>query len=397
MNTIYGNAIITIVASTNSRPADGLPGVGKIPRSRFQIVKKVQRIPLAAAFHEARLPYGDIEDSVWKSRAWTFQERQLSRRAVYFTNTVPGVSADHRPTPLMDRSRFEAQVWTLMDYIFHNLGVDDELRHDDPGIYLSSHTTTHLLGHEPVLELGRLGSSCGVPRTRVAQRHHAPPVNIVRNRKDPRDLIYDFLVSGKQHTPEEIAEYAYRAARQPARVRPINSAALYHLDDPDDGWEHHRDTDRNEHYYTHAAYPDLRFTYPATLPSQRILPHISPDGALFIARRVPARFVDMSTTAYTVAPGVDGFLQVGLNDAARSARGARRLWEHVIYHQGYRAGFLSLNVACPSVDVGSRESYALVAMSRDSIPHIAPPLDGWDTYWSTKPKQVQGLVFFNWE
>ncbi|KXX73444.1 hypothetical protein MMYC01_208938 [Madurella mycetomatis] len=120
MNTIYGNAIITIVASTNSRPADGLPGVGKIPRSRFQIVKKVQRIPLAAAFHEARLPYGDIEDSVWKSRAWTFQERQLSRRAVYFTNTVPGVSADHRPTPLMDRSRFEAQVWTLMDYIFHN-------------------------------------------------------------------------------------------------------------------------------------------------------------------------------------------------------------------------------------------------------------------------------------
>ncbi|GAB1312636.1 Heterokaryon incompatibility protein-domain-containing protein [Madurella fahalii] len=508
------NAIITIVAPTNSRPADGLPGVGKVPRSRAQVVKKVQVISLAAAFHDARLPHGDIEDSMWNSRAWTFQERYLSQRSVYFTSsqmsftcphevvfedTVPGLSADHRPTPLTDRSRFEAQLWALMDYIchdptqalfpnktfqIHGLGSQSVsmMRPDatDPApIYRATPVPTYanagtlriegetlwkaysdavsmytrrkmtwqtdaLNAFKGVADLVAQGVNTAFwhglpefafdpallwyPREPLTRRTDAdacpswswagweghvayrgrgwrnaavlPPFCVVQwlYRKGPRDLIYDFLVSGEQHTPEEIAEYAYRVARRPARLRRWDPAALFHLDDREDGWTHCRDTDPNEHYYTHAAYPNLRFTYPATLPSQPLLPRASSDGGLFfIARRVPARFVDMSATPHTVAAGVDGFLQVGLNDAERSVRGTRRPWERIIYHQGYRAGFLSLNVAFASVDVGSHESYALVAMSRDSIPQIAPPLDGWDLYWSVTPKDAQGHVFYNWE
>ncbi|KAK0752744.1 heterokaryon incompatibility protein-domain-containing protein [Schizothecium vesticola] len=510
MGAIYGNAVITIVASTNSTPTEGLPGVAKVPRTRAQVVQKMQGIALAAAFHDARLPYQDIEDSVWNSRAWTFQERQLSRRAVYFTSsqmyftcphevvsedTVPGLLTDQRPTQLMDRSRFQTRLWALMDYIWndptqtrfpnktfhiHGLGSQavsmmssDEsvpapiyratpvptrggggaLRVEGETVWkaysdaVSMYTrrkmswqTDALRAFHGVGDLVAQGVHTAFwhglpefnldaallwyPRELLTRRTHAdaspswswagweghaayrgrgwrnapahPPASVVRwyQFKHPRDLIHDFLVDGEPHTPAEIADFAFRTARRPAEVCSLDPAVVFRLADiGGDGWIHARDTDRNEHYYTHPAYPGLRFTYPATLPSQMLVTRAAPDGALFfVARTVPARLVDMATTPHNPVPGVDDFLQIGVGDDGGSSHRRRRPWEHIIYHQGYRAGFLARHAA---LDATAR--YALVAMSRDTVPGIAPPMGGWDAYWGLTPRRAQHMAFYEWE
>ena len=541
MSAIYGHAVVTIIASTNTRPAEGLPGVGSVPRSRAQVVSQVQGNSLAAAMHDVRLPYGEIEDSVWNSRAWTFQERHLSQRAVYFTgsqmyftcphevvfeDTVPGVllPAATQPAQLLDRSKFRSQVWSLMSFIWsdptqsefpnktfyvHGMGSQSmSMMTEDTlipaPIYRAEPAPTHGSGGGTLRIEGEtmwkaysdavsmytrrkmswqtdaLNAFCGVsdllargvnsafwhglpeycfdqallwyPREQLVRRTHASaspswswagweghtgyrgrgwrnavahgPANVVRwfHLRHPRDIIYEYLVNGEPHTPEEIADFAFRAARQPARVVPHNPAELFHLAGAKtDGWTHRRDTDRNEHYYTHASYPGLRFTYPATLPGQKLLVRPAPDGALFfIGQTVPVRFVDIAQTVHDPAPRVDPFLQLGVFDEPDPS--GRRPWEAVIYHQGYRAGFLSLNVPISSLDttpgadpkpVESNHSspdrrdkdeqnentpkYVFVAMSRDTLPGIAPPAIGWDAYWGLTPREVQLQTFYDWE
>ncbi|KAK3347107.1 heterokaryon incompatibility protein-domain-containing protein [Lasiosphaeria hispida] len=519
MSDIYGNATITVIASTNSRPAEGLPGVGKTPRSRAQVVKKLQGITLAAAFHDARLPDGDIEDSVWNSRAWTFQERQLSQRAVYFTSsqmhftcphevvfedTVSGLWASRRPAKVVDRSKFLERVQSLMYYIwqdptqtkfsnktFHIHGLGSEsvtMMGSDVSvpapIYRATAVPTHGSGSGTLRIEGEtmwkvysdavsmytrrrmswqtdaLNAFQGVsnlvargvntsfwyglpefnfdqallwypnePLTRrtypdaapswswagweghTAYRgrgwHNAvalPPATVVRwfQFEHPRDLIYNYLVSGEHHTPEEVADFCFRTARAQARLIPIKTGTLFHLDTADDGWAHCRDTERNEHYFTHAAYSGLRFTYPATLPSQKPIRRAATDGAIFfVARSVPARFVDMSSTPHNPAPRVDPFLQIGIKETTTSRPTRLRPWDHIIYHQGYRAGILSLNVPFSSLDTttsggDAHGRYYIVPISRDTVPGIAPPAVGWDAYWGLSPRGAQGLVW-GWE
>lgn len=125
----------------------------------------------------------DVEDSVWRSRAWAFQERHLSRRVGYFTSshmhfkcphksvsedTVPGLSTDHRPTPVMDNSRF-AQLSALTGYIG-----------GDPTQTSFPNKTFHIHGLHPraVTTMG-LDPIAGanIPRllgTQSQQRRHAP-------------------------------------------------------------------------------------------------------------------------------------------------------------------------------------------------------------------------------
>lgn len=87
MGPIYGGAALTIIASANADPHEGLPGVGSTPRPIAQDTAEIQGITVAAALHDPRQPIPDIDESLWSSRAWTFQERALSARAVYFTRS----------------------------------------------------------------------------------------------------------------------------------------------------------------------------------------------------------------------------------------------------------------------------------------------------------------------
>ncbi|KAF4963620.1 hypothetical protein FSARC_8405 [Fusarium sarcochroum] len=129
MGTIYANATLSIMASTNVNPTDGLPGVGVL-RSQKQSTEKIQGITLAVAFQDARHRYSDIENRLWNTRAWTFQERVLSRRSVYFTDsqmcfvcphgaafeeTVPVLNPGYTATPVNDQLQLSSRlhdVWS---------------------------------------------------------------------------------------------------------------------------------------------------------------------------------------------------------------------------------------------------------------------------------------------
>ena len=80
MDEIYSNAVVTIVPLGDS-PSSGLPGVRQTPRTA-PVTAKVGPFQLSTVFGR---PEKLIADSIWSSRAWTFQEGILSKRILVFT------------------------------------------------------------------------------------------------------------------------------------------------------------------------------------------------------------------------------------------------------------------------------------------------------------------------
>ena len=520
MSSIYGNATLTIVASTNSNPADGLPGVSTALRPRAQATRNVQGMTLVVACQDPRRPYTEIEDSVWNSRAWTFQERHLSQRSVYFTNsqmcftcphgtamedTLQVLDAGYQPPPLNDQTRLRGRLHDLHTQIW-----DDPTQSQYPNKAIATKGEATLIMQSadpdnpdaphpaptPVYEFSPIPDSSetgmlkiegetlwktyreavsmytmrkmtwqsdainaftgvadlisqgtnttfwyGLPefafdrallwqpgeelKRRVKPGSDEPldipswswaaweghtlyrgrgwynaitfaPVTVVKwlEKKEVSWYVDAFAASGDR-TAEEIEAFAAEASTKKLLLSAIDPYDLFRVTNSRDGWTALRDTARNEHYFTHGAYPSLRFTYPISLPSELFQTIPSSDGTLhFIARKTPAQFTDMSATEPIQRTISESFLQIGLNDNARSTN-ARRPWQHIIYHQGYRAGFLSLNRALGAADHSA--SYALVAMSRDSISHVAPPPQGWDAYWQCNPRVLQATLFFGEE
>ncbi|TID20078.1 HET-domain-containing protein [Venturia nashicola] len=83
MDDIYGGAALTIVATTGNHANAGLPGVGQTTRTNTQHILEMDGLVLAN-----RLPSAQklVDESVWNSRAWTYQERLLSRRILFLTD-----------------------------------------------------------------------------------------------------------------------------------------------------------------------------------------------------------------------------------------------------------------------------------------------------------------------
>ncbi|KAK6432653.1 hypothetical protein LTR95_011176 [Oleoguttula sp. CCFEE 5521] len=82
MSKIYSHALLTIFATHGNSVHAGLPGVSKVARYAPQHVEYVQNIALTN-----RLPTisTTVDQSVWNSRCWTFQERVLASRKLYIT------------------------------------------------------------------------------------------------------------------------------------------------------------------------------------------------------------------------------------------------------------------------------------------------------------------------
>ena len=82
MNTIFLQAKLTIIAAAGSDPCHGLGGVS----TALRLVERP-----AATMGEHTLvrtpihPRDLVEDSVWETRGWTYQEKILSRRKLVFT------------------------------------------------------------------------------------------------------------------------------------------------------------------------------------------------------------------------------------------------------------------------------------------------------------------------
>ncbi|KAF5009983.1 hypothetical protein FDECE_3844 [Fusarium decemcellulare] len=516
MGTIYGNAAFTIMASTNSNPTDGLPGVG-VPRSREQIVEKVQGMTLGVALHDARQRHAEIEDGLWNSRAWTFQERVLSQRAVFFTSsqmcfvspqgaafedTVPVADLRYKATPYNDQTQFSARlrdlwmrIWrdpTQSRYINKGFETEDGITifvgedPDKPGeaaedavtpLYqykaiagnesidapliegltlwdayaqgVNSYTRRNMTWQSDavnafvgIADLIRQGTNTkfwhGMPEFAFTQSLLWQPKEPLKRRVTPDgstlfpswtwaawqghvsyrgrgwhnavgfapgimvqwlkevtidEWLEDFKMSGER-TEKEIEECLRQLQGARLRLMKPHPASLLHFDYERYGWEVDHDKVRNQHIFVHEAYPGVKLSLPICLPGQEIVELPSEDGVLYFqARTTPARFYERPHDN-PVKPLQDTFLQVGLNDEDRSAN-YRRPWQFIIYHQGYRAGFLSLNVPLeelnldPDQKIDGEDAYSIVAISCDSLPHIAPPLVGWDMYWSGDPQLMQ--------
>ncbi|KAF2233495.1 HET-domain-containing protein [Viridothelium virens] len=79
MDKIYGDAVLTIAATSGSSADSGLPGVDPSirPRRVKQLRCDVQGVTLALFLPDVSVT---ADASVWNERAWTYQERVLSQR-----------------------------------------------------------------------------------------------------------------------------------------------------------------------------------------------------------------------------------------------------------------------------------------------------------------------------
>ena len=82
MDTIYGHALLTIVALSGKDANASLPGVAWGSRCLQQFPEVIKGLGLVS-----NLPELSVVESSWKTRGWTFQELILSKRCVFFTET----------------------------------------------------------------------------------------------------------------------------------------------------------------------------------------------------------------------------------------------------------------------------------------------------------------------
>ncbi|KAK4947988.1 hypothetical protein LTR10_013041 [Elasticomyces elasticus] len=80
---VYARAALTVVAGSGKDANAGLPGVRKESRTFHQDIEEVTPGLRLMVSHLAE---DYISTSQWDSRAWTFQERMLSRRCLLFVN-----------------------------------------------------------------------------------------------------------------------------------------------------------------------------------------------------------------------------------------------------------------------------------------------------------------------
>lgn len=84
MGNIYSRAVLTLVAANGSSCHAGLPGVRPGSRTSFQHTEKVNGMLLATELLDI---HHTVDPSIWNTRGWTYQERELSKRYLYFTDS----------------------------------------------------------------------------------------------------------------------------------------------------------------------------------------------------------------------------------------------------------------------------------------------------------------------
>ncbi|MCJ1317539.1 hypothetical protein MMC15_002864 [Xylographa vitiligo] len=85
MDAIYGNAVLTINAAAGQDANAGLPGVRLFSRKVEQLVLEYQ--PGHRLIAGQPIMTGVADSSCWNTRAWTYQERFLSKRSLTFTDS----------------------------------------------------------------------------------------------------------------------------------------------------------------------------------------------------------------------------------------------------------------------------------------------------------------------
>lgn len=218
--------------------------------------------------------------------------------------------------------------------------------------------------------------------------------------REERQQVIDRFTAGEERTKEEIQAFMEAVSKASVFFRELNPYDLHHLNNMGkDGWIVKHDEEYNRHIYTHDAYPGVRFTYPVDLPGQVIEDrpdmYAVPKGVLlFKAHAVPIITCDMKEKPFKKKIE-DRFFQIGINDESCSAN-YRPPWQRIVYHQGYRAGFLTLNNEECLPAEGDGCKYHLAAISIGSHSQVPPPQLGWDKYWNMEPRKLQEMFEEEW-
>ncbi|KAF2439492.1 HET-domain-containing protein, partial [Karstenula rhodostoma CBS 690.94] len=83
MGQIYASAHLTIIAAAGTDPTHGLPGVNQPRKVTETATEQVGPVTLVQLKTSAA---SDFQNSMWATRAWTFQEGILSKRRLIFTS-----------------------------------------------------------------------------------------------------------------------------------------------------------------------------------------------------------------------------------------------------------------------------------------------------------------------
>lgn len=85
MDEIYRRADLLLVAASGNDAYAGLPGVEQPSRRRWQQIESIDGMQFITAQPMLRQV---LDQSLWDTRGWTFQEAMLSRRAIIFTDNL---------------------------------------------------------------------------------------------------------------------------------------------------------------------------------------------------------------------------------------------------------------------------------------------------------------------
>jgi hypothetical protein len=153
MDWLYSKAILTIIAADGRNSMDGLRGVRADSRSIKQ-----DSVEAALGVHlltPIQVPQ-DLDSTVWNARAWTFQERLLSRRLLIFksgqmTWHCRGAIA-HEDMPAMDTGMpYKPLRWLTLRKQY--LASDGKI---DGSIMIFPNQSTHIVRSETFKQYARL-------------------------------------------------------------------------------------------------------------------------------------------------------------------------------------------------------------------------------------------------
>lgn len=147
MASIYNHALATIVAASGENAGCGLPGV----RQNSRVLQNLATIPGANIHVMERKPLDSFMDnSTYNTRGWTFQERLLSRRCLYFTDTqVFFECQEHSFSEGRPGALVEASSHDIRDSSFHSL-INSNLI--DLGNPLASKEDRQMLRYSKIVE-----------------------------------------------------------------------------------------------------------------------------------------------------------------------------------------------------------------------------------------------------
>ncbi|KAI3550333.1 hypothetical protein CSPX01_01931 [Colletotrichum filicis] len=109
MDRVYGHSILTICAAAGSGSHHGIPGSPSTPREARQPKVRCNGIDLVTT----KTVEGLVENTMWNSRAWTFQERMLSKRSMIFVENRVFFQCRHATWSEEVFSEVLTPSWTL--------------------------------------------------------------------------------------------------------------------------------------------------------------------------------------------------------------------------------------------------------------------------------------------